>query len=353
MAIESPSDQRKLWDSFSRAIGAQLREHPTIRGASGLDHAVQAISVDDKTNRVIIFSAEPNPRIAALIQGDVQATMPSARVLVARPIIIDVSAIVRSFFKSPDEAKITLRQFKGFTDRFNKLSKVKQQAQIERDVMGAIGSTINAFQHVSLPNVSQWNSVFQQLLGLDWKTVFESFSNEASPISFSDIYNIDYLAVDRACGVCPIPLYEFQDTDWNLFFQGSDIESIQHRLKQLDIFQYFFPPPDQVALGLAERGLTKRAEIIEAIERSPSLGHPFGETELVSGTDSLVEMVDALEERNYVAEFEQVVEVTPTGRITRTSVKGRPRESFISKLLNRVNVNLSASPKDFLPPGHS
>lgn len=86
-------DQVRLWSSFSAAIGTELRPATTIRGSSGLDHPVQAIAVDDKYKRVLIISAEQNARVAALMQGDVQATMPDVRVLVARPVVVDLGAI--------------------------------------------------------------------------------------------------------------------------------------------------------------------------------------------------------------------------------------------------------------------
>ena len=66
----------ELWRSFARALGAEPREHRTIRGATGLDHEVESIAVDDKNKRVILVSSEHHPRIAALMQHDVQSTFP-------------------------------------------------------------------------------------------------------------------------------------------------------------------------------------------------------------------------------------------------------------------------------------
>ena len=77
-------------------------EATSIRGGSGQDHPVQAVAVDDKTNRVVIFSAEQNPRIAALMQTDVQVTLPNVHVLVARPVIFDLSEIARRVAKKTD-----------------------------------------------------------------------------------------------------------------------------------------------------------------------------------------------------------------------------------------------------------
>jgi hypothetical protein len=88
MSVDPLSEQhiKGVWDVFGRALGAEPRDNPSIRGASGLDHAVEAISVDDKNRRVIIFAAEPNPRIAALMQVDIQATMPDAGCLSLDPL---------------------------------------------------------------------------------------------------------------------------------------------------------------------------------------------------------------------------------------------------------------------------
>src|ERR1700730_11518509 len=79
MAQDIPSNEvltekktKQFWDVFGRALRAEPKDYLTIRGSSGLDHFVEAIFVDDKSKRVIIVSAEPNPRIAALMRVDVQ-----------------------------------------------------------------------------------------------------------------------------------------------------------------------------------------------------------------------------------------------------------------------------------------
>ncbi|HEX3180772.1 MAG TPA: hypothetical protein VHR44_05885 [Beijerinckiaceae bacterium] len=69
---------------------------------------MQAISVDDKTNRVILVSAEASPRAAALMQFDIQQTMPSTNVLVARPLVVDLGQIARTLFPTAEAAQIDL-----------------------------------------------------------------------------------------------------------------------------------------------------------------------------------------------------------------------------------------------------
>ena len=95
-------DTKQIWKSLSSAISIEMREATSIRGSSGQGRPVQAVAVDDKTNRVVIFSAEPSPRIAALMQTDVQATLPDVHVLVARPVIFDLSEIARRVAKQTD-----------------------------------------------------------------------------------------------------------------------------------------------------------------------------------------------------------------------------------------------------------
>jgi hypothetical protein len=75
------SEERHFWTSFANALGAELREGTQIEGASGLIHPLQALCIDEKTSRLILFSSESDPRVAALVQGDVQTTMPDVKVI--------------------------------------------------------------------------------------------------------------------------------------------------------------------------------------------------------------------------------------------------------------------------------
>jgi hypothetical protein len=87
--------ENAIWSTFARALRAEPRDHRVLRGASGVDHVLQALAVDEKTNRIIAISAEINPRTAAMVQIDLQTAMPGSRVLVARPTIFDIPALAR------------------------------------------------------------------------------------------------------------------------------------------------------------------------------------------------------------------------------------------------------------------
>jgi hypothetical protein len=163
-------NSKGFWDVFGRALRAEPRDYLTIRGSSGLDHFVEAIFVDDKSKRVIIVSAEPNPRIAALMQVDVQAAFPDARVLVARPIAFDIAAFARQM----------VQQFGLVNLPLNVLTDYMNTIAARKDSLFS-GFT---FQKITLPIVNQILAAIHQLALLDWRAIMEGFKQHPpSPCS--------------------------------------------------------------------------------------------------------------------------------------------------------------------------
>ncbi|MEH2509174.1 hypothetical protein V1291_000528 [Nitrobacteraceae bacterium AZCC 1564] len=234
------------------------------------------------------------------------------------------------------------------------MDQARTQRYLNRQLTKLIKPAILAFAHVTLPAMNQVMDVIQQAGYLDWAQIFATLQeNNTNPsISFESLVQIDNMAIDRQYGVCPAPLYEFTPEDWELFLRGDKPEEIRQRLRELNIYQYFYPAADQVALGLADKGMIVRDDIIQAVNECSSMGHPLGDTEIVPKLTDIPELLDSLKDLGYIAEGEHGVEVAPTGQTTRMTLKFRPRESLISKLINRftVNANVSASIKDFLPP---
>jgi hypothetical protein len=347
------TDDTSFWKTFSRALGADPREDLILRGASGLDHTVQAISVDDKSNRVILVSAEASPRSAALMQFDIQATMPQVHVLVARPLVVDLGSIARALFPTPEAAVI------DFTALQKQKGRRKKHAtdQFAEQLKAIAEPVAKTFQQISLPPLTQIMGVIQQFGYLDWKQVVEAadVGTNAPKLSFAKLREMDNMAIDREHGICPLPLYELSENDWELFKSGTRLDDARQRLKELGILQYFFPAPDQLALAVIENGLNHSNQVIEAVEMAPNIGHPWGEAELVTSLSDLPDMLSELETKSYIAEAEYGFEISPAGQTVRGTVKVRPRESLLAKLLQRfgVNLNVSVNPRDFIggPPG--
>ncbi len=343
-------EQQRVWDVFGRALRAEPRDNLTIRGSSGLDHVVEAIFVDDKSKRVIIVSAEPNPRIAALMRVDVQATFADTRVLVARPISFDISAFARRMAQEFGLVNlpigVLLANIKGIQAHKDHPDTVKYL----KSLFSSLGFTLN----ITLPVVNQILAAIQELALLDWQAIRESFGQDPpSPIiPLTNLLTRDSMAIDRQNGICPLPLYEFTENDWELFLSGRKIDDVEERLKALGIFQYFFPPPDQIALGFADRNSAPLATIASAIELAPAMGHPLASPELVNGPVDPVSIVEQLIDQRLLVEGEIGFEVTKDGNTQRATVRFRPREGLISKLLQRFNVKIdvTVNPKDWFRP---
>ena len=112
---------------------------------------MQALCVDDKRKRLILFSDESNPRVAALIQGDVQATVPDVNVIVARPTTIDLGALVRGFFENAAGASISITDLTKLADSFNKLSQSEKDQLLRQPNFAVVSSVANAIKNAPLP----------------------------------------------------------------------------------------------------------------------------------------------------------------------------------------------------------
>jgi hypothetical protein len=336
-----------IWGTFLAALGAEHREHQQIRGASGLVHPVQAIGVDDKTKRIILVSAEYNPRIAALMRGDVQATMPGTRVLVARPIAIDLAHATRFLFNNTD-GKLNTAKFFEFVSL---LMTGGNQAgdQIKARYASEVAPMLASVSRSSLPIRAHILHAFEQATGLDWEGIrWKDYADQLQ--AATDIVNLlraaDNLEGDRKAGICPVPIYELSDRDWEVFTGSQQIDLARERLKELDIYQYFFPPKDQLALGLIDSGLASSESINQAIHMAEQDGHQPSSNSLVGDVGDMPELLEALKDCGYVAEGEFSYEVTEAGRTIRRTVKVRPSEGLIQKLINRLTISFSMNPRD-------
>ncbi|MBZ9795574.1 hypothetical protein [Mesorhizobium sp. ES1-4] len=341
------NDKPPIWESFSKALGAEYRPAKEIQGISGLTHVVQAIAVDDKSNRVIVVAAEHNPRIASLMRVDIQFTMPEARVLVARPIAFDLSHAAKALFASA-AGKVDLSKLSEFATA---LEDSKQDNKIFSERYGAaLLPLLQGVTKSDLPPLSQILDLVQQAAVLDYEKIFSPGLSVPDRVmtALDTLLTLDNLEGDRKQGICPIPTYELTEADWDLLGSGKRIDEVQERLKALEIFQYFFPPADSLALGLIEHGAASEPEISTAISAANTDGHLVSNNALVPDIQGLPHLLQELKEMGYLADGEFTMELTPAGQTIRQSVKVRPSESIFSKLLNRFSFNASVSPKDFL-----
>ncbi len=353
MAAESAND-KDIWKGFCSALGAEYRDYKQIQGSSGLTHDVQAIAVDDRDKRLILVSAEYNPRIAALMRVDVQATMPDVKVLVARPLAVDLAHTARTVFGDENGAL----DIHKITELATILAMGEAGQDVLKETYGpALAPFFHAIGRSHLPVLSHILNGVQQAASLDWDGLRKADGLAAQTEGFMRITEfflgqfqaLDNLAEDRKQGICPVPTYQFSDQDWEILLQGTRIDEIQERLKAIGIFQYFFPPKDDLALGLIDRGFNT----VELIERGMSLaenqGHRIAPNTIVPQAADTPELMDSLRERGLTLEAEfETEELTPDGKTVRTKLKIRPAEGLIEKLSKIIKLDLSL--KDlFLP----
>lgn len=180
--------------------------------------------------------------------------------------------------------------------------------------------------------------VIQQLSHLDFRTAFHD-----GKLSLSTLLAVDFIEIDRRLGICYMPLYELSGENWEMFASGRDGDAIEEKLKDIGVRQYFFPPLHHAALGIIDRGRKDEAAIREDLPFADRLEHPLQRPELVDADVEICDIVDALQERGLVAEGEVGFEITEQGHQVRGTVKFRPREAFISRFLNKVNLEFKLS----------
>ncbi|HKC64853.1 MAG TPA: hypothetical protein VKB86_14520 [Pyrinomonadaceae bacterium] len=154
--------------------------------------------------------------------------------------------------------------------------------------------------------------------------------------------NIDTIKQDRRAGLCSFSFSQFAQREIELILQqGAEVEAIKDIFRRHNLFQYFFPAPDHLALGLIEsRRVSFLPQLIDQLVRTPDLGHPFGPNELMTVQYSFTEMVKELQNLGLVKERESGLEITDEGLKARALVSETAREALLNKILNQLSANL-------------
>jgi hypothetical protein len=348
-------EKRAFWNNLLRAIETEPHHVDSIQGASGFSHPVVALGVDEKTRRVVLISGEGDARSAALAYGDIQAAMPSVRLLMARPASVNlgqaaqiVSEWIGRVKIGPEELQLLVQNEKRAQQAIHAfVEKIPDQFR-----MAILGS----FAIASLNMVAVWKDVVTQLslvemeAASDSSMVEDGAQQDAKPIPTFDLRNLiayDPVAMDRRLGVCSIPLYYFTQEDVEVLHSGRDIEAARQLLKRLDVFQYFFPAADQLALGFVDQDRLSVSEIVQRLDKTPEIGHPFGQLEIVDFGTELRDIVDALQDKGLLVEGAVGVEITNEGASVRSLVKFKPREGLLARLSRIFSVKIDFNLKDF------
>jgi hypothetical protein len=275
--------------------------------------------------------------------------MSDTRVLIARPAIVNLGIIASSVVDLLGFSEITVGNFRTALQRVGKFdqSEVSDKGVILLD--SVVGPAVNALSKIRVPIVGQITSILQQAANMDLSemiSVMWDATPEENIIDLNKLRSTDNLALDRKYGVCPIPLYEFTQDDWELF-NSNDTNNVEKRLMELGVYKYFFPPKDELVVGFVDRGIRSFDSLSDAVERTEGLGHGIASNTLLDSDKGIVDLLSALKEAGYVADAEFGLETGPQGRVFRSKVSARPQESLLEKILKRLSFNLNVDPSSF------
>nr|WP_321459674.1 hypothetical protein [uncultured Cohaesibacter sp.] len=342
--MSADGNNKNSWDGFLKALNTEPRIVETLTGISGIEHSISALGVDDVGQRVIIVADQVDAKSAALMQADIQATFNTGiNVLVTRPVYFSlpkIADVLSDFFGS---SVIDVQQI-------NNIPTEELKAFLE-PIAPPIEAAFRNFKPNILPQILQAVPQVSLLQIGKESSSLASFEDGEATISnytldLAGLQNHDLTAADREFGVCGVPFYQFPIEKIELLNSNEHVEDIAQLLKDEGVFQYFFPTADQTALSLVDRGMHNETIVNSSIQRAGEYGHIITGSELVPSLQDIADTVSELKDLGYVADGEFGVEVTDDGKMVRSMIKFKPREGFVSRLMNRVSIKLDM--KDFL-----
>jgi hypothetical protein len=340
-AIEAAKERPEFWNGVLRAVGAEPTSATEVGGASGVRHSALAIGVDEAEKRLVVVSPEGDARSAALAQADIQSAVADYRIIVARPMIVSAGQVGAAIAESVGTQMLSMRSL-GMLSNFDLTQGVVDRKQFQTVFQSHF---LGAFELID-----KWMQTSSSVGGPPFLQILKQIIDQASLIQVQDEdddVKIDFSKaiasspgiLDTQLGVCGFPLYAMTEIDLDAFLAGADLDEAKNVLRRYGVMQFFFPAPDQLLLGAIDRGAPVASPDQPALMAS-RLGHPPGTMELVAADTKVTDLIDALSERKLLVSGEVSVELSDEGLRERATVKFTPRESIISKIVNRISVSI-------------
>lgn len=326
----------RFWHNILRAAEAEPVAETSIRGVSGITHGCIAIGVDERRRRLLIVSGEHDARAAAMSQVDIQSALDNFQVLVARPVAFDLPAVAKTLVAISGKTAFTSDDLVKANAAHDGL----KEGLLEH--FSTILAPLDFLSRIPLNTMAQWMQIVQQLALVQ----FSMPESQAQPqskclcIDLGCLAALEPLERDNHFGVCPVPLYELNDGEIEVLADTTNLDAIRETLRRHGLLQYFFPAADQLAIGLIDRGITSPREILKQVLSAPEIGHPYGDMELVGDDVRVRDVIEALQQRALVVEGEIGWELGPEAKTMRTTLRFKPREGFLTKLINRVSISI-------------
>lgn len=333
----------QFWRTFLIAVDTEPRGPQEIEGASGLKHRVLEVGIDDPSQRLVVISAESDPRTAAMAHTDIQAALPGIKVVTVRPIAFDLSHIAKLLELGFGKSEFTHLDVVQYNE------KNKEPKKVQENHEPFIKPMLSALLHGRLSIPAQIYEAVMQLTRVKFEITKEIAKGDGTKdyeyrIDFSDLVKLDVAAGDKAFGLCPLELYQFDENQAEIFQRGKDFDGAKDILNKKNIMQYFFPPIDHLALGLSDRKAVPIGELIKKIEMAPGLGHPLRKPDLIpSKSVNPMETIQQLKDAGYYVEGTINLELTDKALTARNEIKFMPREGLLARIMSRFGINFDVS----------
>lgn len=321
-----------FWNNILLAVETVPTEQRTIVGRSGLSHHVLAMGVDTDRNRIVIVSADPDARTAVLAREDIQAKYPDQKVVLTRPLPFTLSPLAEILCQSIGSQAISLAEI---------TARLPEQKELDGEIRKSISPHIDALIGSVTKVPVNFVAVFQEAIAQLGLLKFNSpIVNEDFTIQLTELLDYDVARQDRIYGNCPFPLFEITG-DMHEELQKGDVEQTKYVLDQMGVLPYFFPNIDEVALGVTENLKLSETQLIQAIDLTPTEGHPLAQTSLLEEfrADPL-SFIQQIKSTGYLMEVEEILEITSDGQAVRSTIRTRPQEGTISKIARLISIKL-------------
>lgn len=341
--INKQNMHQNFWNGFYKTLNCEYKEVSEIKGLSGIVHQVNSMGINHDEKRIIISQNEQDARILAMAQTDIAGRLKDYNVLMVRPVPINLSKTFTHISLLLGSNIMSLKDLsEGNKDGSDDDIVNKNKEQIE-SIFKGISPQIEIIQKTSLNLVPIFKELVHQLSHL--KFIQDLEDKDQFEVDFGQILGFNPLVFDNAAGVCPLPFYNFTLDEAESFLKPKNIEENIQILKKHNIYQFFYPPADSLALGLIESKPDKESNIIKTVSEVPLIGHPFGENEIIDA-NKIDDIVEALKDKGLAVEGEIGMTITKEGVERRAIVKFSPRESIFKRISNMISIKVDFNLKD-------
>lgn len=334
--------EKNFWHGFYKTLNCEYKDISEIKGLSGIVHQVNSMGINHDEKRIIISQNEQDARILAMAQTDISGRLKNYNVLMVRPVPINLSKTFTHISLLLGSNIMSLKNLSKGENNSKEQIVSKNKEQIE-SIFKGISPQIEIIQKTSLNLVPIFKELVHQLSHL--KFIQDLENNDQLEIDFGQILGFNPLVFDNASGVCPLPFYNFTLDEAESFLKLKNIEDNIQILKKHNIYQFFYPPADSLALGLIELNPDKESNIIKTVSEVPLIGHPFGDNEIID-VKKIDDIIEALKDKGLAVEGEIGMTLTQQGLEKRAIIKFSPRESIFKRISNMISLKLDFNLKD-------